>query len=153
MDSKIWKKSAILIREDFLPKKWINFKKVNVRFFFESFVEWTFEYCWWEGQIDAIKEILFEKNVDFGLFELQYFFFQIFRVLCASIWNSLQLRLLQRVLKWWWIVKISDYFFSFFKTAFGSTFISLHLVAATILPKCWYQGSRNLSVKIKILLF
>ena len=26
-------KSAILIREDFLPNKWINFKKVNVRFF------------------------------------------------------------------------------------------------------------------------
>ena len=34
MDSKIWKKSAILIREDFfLPKEWINFKKVNVQFF------------------------------------------------------------------------------------------------------------------------
>ena len=33
MDSKIWKKSAILIRVDFLPKEWINFKKVNVQFF------------------------------------------------------------------------------------------------------------------------
>ena len=74
--------------------------------FSESFVEWKFEYCWWEGQIDAIKEILFEKMLILDFSNCSIFF----KFLEYSVhrYEILFNFVFFRVLKWWWIVKISD---------------------------------------------
>ena len=152
MDSKIWKKSAILIREVFFcQKSGLILKKLMFNFFRK--------FCWMEVWILLMrrpnwchKRNIVWKKCWFWTFRIAVFFSNFWSTLCIDMkfsstssssecWNDDGLS------------KFQINFFSFFKTAFGSTFISLHLVAATILPKCWYQGSRNLSVKIKILLF
>lgn len=153
MDSKIWKKSAILIREVFFcQKSGLILKKLMFNFFRK--------FCWMEVWILLMrrpnwchKRNIVWKKCWFWTFRIAVFFFKFLEysvhryeilfnfVFFRECWNDDGLS------------KFQINFFSFFKTAFGSTFISLHLVAATILPKYWYQGSRNLSVKIKILLF
>ena len=138
MDSKIWKKSAILIREVFFcQKSGLILKKLMFNFFRK--------FCWMEVWILLMrrpnwchKRNIVWKNVDFGLFELQYFF-QIFRVLCASIWNSLQLRLLQSVEM---MMDCQNFRLIFFLS------LKRHLVAHSSLCTWWPpQSSRNIDIK------